>query len=163
MSIFSPDIHVSRIYDIDMELLAELGIKGLVFDLDNTITPWHKYAPDRQAADWFALLKQKGFLACILSNSEIEKVAAVGEWLGIPVLGSAGKPKRKGFLRAAKELGLDVCDLAMVGDQLLTDMAGGNKAGFFTVLTDPIAKEEFWGTRYFSRNIERLLGRSRIK
>lgn len=159
MSNLTPDMRAERIQDIDLQLLWSLGIRGLVFDLDNTITPWHQYAPNDDIISWFAMVRQAGFKVCILSNSGTEKVAKIIKWLDVPVLANSKKPRRSGFLRACKLLELDPPQLAMVGDQIFTDVFGGNRAGLLTILTEKIAEEEFWGTKNISRRLERVVKR----
>ena len=100
MSNLTPDMRAERIQDIDLQLLWSLGIRGLVFDLDNTITPWHQYAPNDNIISWFAMVRQAGFKVCILSNSGAEKVAKITKWLDVPVLANSKKPRRSGFWRA---------------------------------------------------------------
>lgn len=160
MSRLIPDMQVKKITDIDLDSLWQKGIRGLVFDLDNTVTPWKSYDPAPKTAVWFEELKTRGFTACILSNSTQDHVAPISEWLNIPVLGNSKKPHKSGFIRAAKKLGLPPAKLAMVGDQLFTDIYGGKRAGFFTILTEQIGEAEFWGTKNISRRFERLVRRN---
>ena len=157
MSIFLPDMRVNRIFDIDLASLSLQGIEGLVFDLDNTLTPWHEYSPDEQVIKWFAALHEAGFKSCILSNSGESKVTKINSWLKVPVIGNGAKPRKRGFLRAAEKLQLPPEKLAMVGDQLLTDVRGGNRCGFYTILTEPIAPSEFWWTKNISRRLEKII------
>ncbi len=157
MSRFAPDMHVQQIQDIDFDKLWQQGIRGLVFDLDNTVVPWHSYDPDSNLIAWFDELKQRGFAVCILSNSHREKVDLLKAWLDIPIYGSSGKPRKAAFAKASRGLGLPPEQLAMIGDQLLTDIYGGKRAGFYTIFTEMISVDEFWGTRRLSRPIERLI------
>jgi uncharacterized protein len=159
MSKLQPDMQVKRINDIDLDSLWQMGIRGLVFDLDNTVTPWRLYDPDQKTVVWFDKLKNRGFVACILSNSRQSHVAPISEWLNIPVLGNSKKPRKSGFIRASKKLQLPPKQLAMVGDQLFTDIYGGKRAGFFTILTEQIGEAEFWGTKNISRRLERIVRR----
>lgn len=152
-----PNMQVKKIKDIDLDYLWQLGIRGLVFDLDNTITPFQLYDPDQETAAWFEMLKNRGFAVCILSNSMQKKVETLSEWLNIPILGNSKKPSRAGFKRASQTLELPPKQLAMIGDQLFTDIYGGNKAGFFTILTEKIGEAEFWGTKNISRRAEKIV------
>jgi len=43
----------------------------------------------------------------------------------------------------------------VVGDQLFTDVLGGNRTGMYTILVTPISKHEFFGTKII-RRLERL-------
>lgn len=159
MSNLDPDMRVERIQDIDLPLLWSQGIRGLIFDLDNTITPWHQYAANDEIIRWFEQVRQYGFQACILSNSGEAKTAQISEWLDVPVLSDSRKPRAYGFRRAGRLLQLPPRHLAMIGDQIFTDIWGGNRAGLFTILTEKLADEEFWGTKNISRRLERLVKR----
>ncbi len=159
MSNLDPDMRVERIQDIDLPLLWNQGIRGLIFDLDNTITPWHQYAANDEIIRWFEQVRQYGFQACILSNSGEAKTAQISEWLDVPVLSDSRKPRACGFRRAGRLLQLPPRHLAMIGDQIFTDIWGGNRAGLFTILTEKLADEEFWGTKNISRRLERLVKR----
>ena len=162
MSRFKPNMQVKHINEIDLDYLWSIGIRGLVFDLDNTIIPWRTYDLDQPTRNWFDNLKKRGFLACVISNNVSKKLEPLTAWLDIPVMGNSRKPSKLGFKWASETLGLAPNNLAMVGDQLLTDIYGGNKAGFFTILTEQLAEAEFWTTKNISRRIERIIHR-RIK
>lgn len=157
MSLFKPDMHVRCIEDIDFCQLWTRGIRGLAFDLDNTLVPWRAYDKQERIISWFKSLQQQGFAVCVLSNGRKEKVDLLSSWLDIPVFGDSRKPARSAFVKASQTLKLAPRQLAMIGDQLLTDIYGGNKAGFYTILTDIIDENEFWGTRHLARPLERLI------
>ena len=140
MSNLDPDMRVERIQDIDLPLLWSQGIRGLIFDLDNTITPWHQYAANDEIIRWFEQVRQYGFQACILSNSGEAKTAQISEWLDVPVLSDSRKPRAYGFRRAGRLLQLPPRHLAMIGDQIFTDIWGANNAGIESILVEPIDK-----------------------
>ena len=54
----------------------------------------------------------------------------------------AGKPSVKGYERAMELMGCDRTNTIFVGDQLFTDVYGGNRTGIPTYLVKPIAKHE---------------------
>ena len=154
---FAPDMSCSAITDIPLELLKERGIRGLLFDLDNTITEWHKDEVEEHTRQWLHNLSQQGFSSCIVSNNHGARVKKVAAQLGLPCLYSAAKPRRKSYRQAAALLKLPPRQLAMVGDQLLTDVLGGNRAGLTTVFVKYIHPREHWGTTYIFRPLERWL------
>jgi len=155
---FKADFEVADLRRLPLEQLRQLGIRGLIFDLDNTITAWHSMEISEEVRQWFAALPEQGFSACILSNSHQERVLPMGKLLGLPALHMAKKPLSAGYLKACQMLGLPPEQVAMVGDQLLTDIWGGNRAGLITVLlTELIDNQEFFGTRLFSRRLEKLM------
>jgi HAD superfamily phosphatase (TIGR01668 family) len=155
---FGPDLRAAAVTDVTPEFLASRSIRGLVLDLDNTLVPWHgrEVAPDIQS--WVERLHGAGVRLCIVSNTHrpgrLRELAAL---LGVQHVPSGGKPRRGGFLRAAREMGLTAAETAVVGDQVMTDIWGGNRCGMLTILVDPLSQVEFIGTRLVSRRIERLL------
>jgi HAD superfamily phosphatase (TIGR01668 family) len=90
-----------------------------------------------------------------VSNNREQRVKKVAGLLGMPCLYSAAKPCRKSYLQAAALLKLPPQQLAMVGDQLFTDVLGGNRAGLITILVEYIHPCEHWGTTHIFRPLER--------
>ena len=156
---FAPDIRCRSITDIPLDSLAERGIRGLLFDLDNTITEWHKDEVPEPTRQWLHDLTAQGFSACIVSNNREQRVKKVAGILGLPYLYSAAKPRRKSYRKAAAILKLTPQQLAMVGDQLFTDVLGGNRAGLTTIFVDYIHPREHWGATHIFRPLERWLWR----
>jgi predicted HAD superfamily phosphohydrolase YqeG len=44
----------------------------------------------------------------------------------------------------------------VVGDQVFTDILGGNRSGLFTILVKPLARREFVGTK-INRTLELII------
>jgi HAD superfamily phosphatase (TIGR01668 family) len=154
---FTPDMNCRAITDIPLDELKERGIRGLLFDLDNTITEWHKDEVPDSTRLWLLDLREQGFSACIVSNNHGQRVKKVAGQLGLPCLYSAAKPRRKCYRQAGGLLMLPPQQMAMVGDQLLTDVLGGNRAGLTTVFVKYIHPREHWGTTHIFRPVERWL------
>ncbi len=152
-----PDESLEKITDIDLEKLKQKGIKGLILDLDNTIVPWGEERPDKNIIKFVEKAKKEGFKLCLISNAPKNRVSACGKILGIPGIGFAKKPFPPSLRKAQKELlGLSAHEVAIVGDQIFTDILGGNMMGFYTILVEPITKKDFIGTKLF-RLLEHLL------
>lgn len=124
-------------------------------DLDNTITPWNSNTITPELAAWVKGARGLGFALCLLSNNGPRRVAAVAHPLGIPAVARAGKPLKHGFRQALARLGLTAPETAVVGDQLFTDILGGNRLGLYTIWVEPVSRREFIGTR-FTRVLEAL-------
>jgi HAD superfamily phosphatase (TIGR01668 family) len=154
---FTPDISCPSVTDIPLDVLKERGIRGLLFDLDNTITEWRKDEVAEPTRQWLHNLGEQGFSVCIVSNNHERRVKRVAGQLGWPCLHSAAKPRRKSYRQAAALLKLMPRQLAMVGDQLLTDVLGGNRAGLTTVFVQYIHPREHWGTTHIFRPLERWI------
>lgn len=159
MRLFDADFKVPTILDVPLARLRELGIDSLIIDLDNTVTEWNGRDVGEKAQGWFALVKQQGFSACLVSNNHSgERVAVIAGKLGIPSIHRAGKPWRFAFKRALRVLASTPEKTAVIGDQVFTDVLGGNRMGMVTILVDPISPREFIGTKWV-RFLERLLAK----
>ncbi|MGM0652963.1 MAG: YqeG family HAD IIIA-type phosphatase [Bacillota bacterium] len=159
--LFMPDQQLNDIFEIDTAYLKSIGIKGLITDMDNTLVAWSDRSIYPRLAEWFALLKEEGFKLCIVSNNSEEKGGQLASEIGIPAIWYAVKPRRKAFRRALEKMELKPEETAVVGDQLFTDVLGGNRLGLHTILVNPISEKEFIWTK-FPRMLERyVLGRKR--
>jgi uncharacterized protein len=153
---YYPDLYYDSIRSIDLDLLKNKGIQGLILDIDNTLVPMHSKDADENAISWIAGLKKKGFKVCILSNAAEKRVLRFNEKLNVTAIHRAYKPAGKAFLKAAEEMGLEPENIAVVGDQIFTDIHGGNKANMFTILVKPIDKKEILYVR-LKRGPEKLV------
>ncbi len=158
LRLLCPDLMVESVTQINPQLLLKRGIKGVILDLDNTLVLWHREDITEETLQWLETLKSAGLKLCILSNSiwslRSERIA---ERLQCPNVRQAKKPSRGGFLRALKAIDTTPQATAMVGDQMFTDILGGNRMGIYTIMAAPIHPKEFAYTRYISRPPERLL------
>ncbi|MDR1615886.1 MAG: YqeG family HAD IIIA-type phosphatase [Syntrophomonadaceae bacterium] len=155
-SFWYPKMYVKDLLSIPMEILPQNNIKGIILDLDNTVTEWNSNYIRPQVAQWFAELKSRAVQLCILSNNGEERVVKVAEQLNVPYVHRARKPTSYGYLRALKIMGLQAENTLLIGDQIFTDIWGGNRLGLFTVLVKPLNGKEFPGTKV-SRFFERIL------
>lgn len=154
---FQPTLQAPSLDLISVEQLTLDGIKGLIIDLDNTMTPWNDLEVGPKVATWFIKVKAAGIGACVVSNnSKRQRVAAVADRLDIPFVFGATKPRRRAFRSGMKLLGTGHQDTAVIGDQLFTDILGGNRLGLYTILVTPINDHEFIGTRVI-RKMEKVL------
>lgn len=142
-----PSVHVGRIFEISQEELVDRDIRGLIVDLDNTLTEWGREAMAEETVNWLGNVQQSGIKICMVSNSRGKRLARIAETLGIPYIEGASKPRRKAFRRAIELMGLEPAQTAVIGDQIFTDVLGGNRLGLFTILVTPMSRREFIGTR----------------
>lgn len=158
MSVFRPDLLVDDIFDVPLADLKAKGITNILFDVDNTIVPYNSHDLSERTIAWFHDATAQGFHLCILSNNSAERIAPVAARLGIDFVARAQKPLIFGARRAMMLFGAAKEQIALVGDQLLTDVACGNRAGFTTIVVKPLNPKELWITRWH-RNYEKLLYR----
>jgi HAD superfamily phosphatase (TIGR01668 family) len=127
------------VLDIRPEDLTKRGITLLLADLDNTLVPYKVPSPTPELQQWRAELEAGGVQLFLLSNSRKPgRAQRFAQELGIPVIGHAGKPRRGSFLRAMEQQGCTPEQTAIVGDQIFTDILGGNRSGITTLLVRPI-------------------------
>ncbi len=152
-----PSLIVEDITTIDLNLLKAKGIRGFVFDLDNTIMAPHSGALEQRIEAWLALLKSEGFQCLVLSNNKQAEYCQMAEKvLDIPVISHAAKPRRAMFRKALAMIGLPAHEVAMVGDRPLTDIWVGQRMGSFTILVDPLIKHQERKLFKVLRRMERL-------
>ena len=154
--ILYPNIYLNNVKEITIELLKQNNIKGLLLDVDNTLIDFNlKMLEDSDK--WCENLKKNGIKVCILSNTnKIEKVKRVANELKIPYINFAKKPFKKGFKKAMDLLSLDAKHIAVAGDQIMTDILGGNRMKMFTILTKPLDKKDIFITRV-KRPLEKVV------
>ncbi|HIT53991.1 MAG TPA: YqeG family HAD IIIA-type phosphatase [Candidatus Fimivicinus intestinavium] len=137
-----PRYRVRRITDIRPEELQKLGIRGLALDIDNTIAYDSVNTFIEGVPEWLQEMRKSGMKMIIVSNALPSRARRISQLAGVPALGMSVKPMPFGFWRAAKRMGIRVSEMAVVGDQLLTDIRGGNLCGAVTIFVDPARKEE---------------------
>ncbi len=155
LDLLTPCLVVNTIYDINPELLKRRGIRGIIFDLDNTIVAWNSPDLEPDMRLWLQRLNGHDLKVCLLSNNGNNRVKAIAAQCGVPFVARALKPSRTGFRQAIDRLGLTPAEVAVVGDQLFTDMLGGNRLKLFTIWVQPLAAQEFIGTK-ITRQLEKL-------
>lgn len=153
---YLPDYISNGIFDIDYKKLYDAGIRGLCFDIDNTLIEMHSDNLKEDVIYLMESLKQQGFKISILSNSTQKRTAMISDILGIKFVHRAFKPSGKGFTKVLDIMGLEAEECAMIGDQLFTDIKGGKKAGFLTIMTSIIDPKESAYVR-FKRIFERMV------
>lgn len=139
MAWFKADHTADTIYEISGEALARRGIKLLLADLDNTLVPYGVPLPDERLIRWRDELHAYGVTLFVLSNNRHEDRPRIfAQGLDVPYIGHAGKPKTPSFFRAMEEMRVTREQTAIIGDQIFTDVLGGNRAGVTTILVKPI-------------------------
>jgi len=156
---FCPDQIAARLENIDQQALLNRGINALLIDVDNTLVNWRddQIPPERHR--WIEQAKDR-FSLCLLSNTiTVQRVRQLGQRLDLPAVGRWGwgrKPFSGGYQEALKLINAQPAEAAMIGDQLLTDIFGGNRMGMHTIMVHTLSDSEFFVTR-INRWIEALI------
>jgi HAD superfamily phosphatase (TIGR01668 family) len=152
-----PDIYLNSVYELDTASLKAYGINAIIIDIDNTLVSWDTREPDDKVNELVRRLGCEGFKICILSNNSRKRVEEFNKCLNLPAIHKAIKPSKTAFRRAMKLMGSAPSDTAVIGDQLFTDVLGGNRMGLFTILVSPISDKEFIWTRIVRKLEKRIL------
>ena len=140
--IFYPKGYFKGVSEISLEYLKANNIKGLILDVDNTLIDYYKNMSE-YTIKWANELKQNGIKMCILSNSnKKEKVKEVAQKLGLEYSYFGMKPLKRGFKRAKQMLGLENSEIAVVGDQIFTDVIGANRMKMHSILVEPTEEKD---------------------
>ncbi len=151
-----PDIYQKSLKDIHFTHLKDAGIKVILLDMDNTILKYGEKEIERDILNLIDALKSR-FTVVLFSNSTPMKVKKFGEELDIPYISFAFKPSKIGFKKVFKRYKVQYEEVAIIGDQLLTDIKGGNKVGITTILIEPLNTEDGIATRINRRREKRIL------
>ncbi|MCL2571432.1 MAG: YqeG family HAD IIIA-type phosphatase [Defluviitaleaceae bacterium] len=143
MGKLKPDYYLDTVFQIPYEELWKNKIRGLIFDIDNTIAPYEEAEPSAKVTSLFARLKRMGFQICLLTNNTNKRLECFSKPLEIYGIANALKPSRRGMKKAMKLMGTKAAHTAIVGDQLFTDVWAGKNTGAMTVLVKPIADKDF--------------------
>lgn len=144
-----PMYFYNRLTDITPGDLKAMGVRGVAVDVDNTIAVDSLNIIFKGVPQWIEKIKNAGFPVFILSNTYETRAKTLSRRLGdIPYLANSHKPKKEGYLQAAKTLGIEIHELAMIGDQLFTDIKGANHVGAVSVRVRPVHKEFFLPVHY---------------
>ena len=143
--ILYPKAHFNNVKEISIEFLEKNNIKALILDVDNTLIDYDRNMPDG-TVEWVEQLKNNGIKFYIVSNTnKKDKVEQVSQKIKYNYF--AKKPLKTGLLNAQKELQEKPENVAVVGDQIFTDVLGGNRCKMFTILIEPIAEKDIWLTK----------------
>lgn len=160
--ILYPDYYCDKVTDIKLDLLEKNNIKGIILDVDNTLIDFDRNLLEG-AKEWVEQMKENNMKCIILSNSnKIDKVTKVATTLDIPFIYFGTKPLKRGFKRARELLELENENIAVVGDQIFTDVIGANRSNMFAILVNPIAKKDILITK-IKRPIEEMIIKSYVK
>lgn len=156
-NLLKPNYYVNSIYNINYQKLKGMGIKNIIFDIDNTLVKWKTPKIDEKGKVLLEKLLEMGFNICILSNSSAKRVKNFTDNSNILYFGGIGfKPMKNKFNGAMRILKAKKEETCIIGDQIFTDILGGNRIGITTILVEPIDSNELFTTK-FVRKIEKKI------
>ncbi len=141
MAIFKPRYRFSNILEITPEEIKNSGAKAALVDADNTLSLHDSQEPYPGVLEWIRKTVESGIPVIIISNNSKERIAPFADRLGVPYIEKSAKPLPKGFLKACKRVGIKPGEAAVIGDQIFTDVVGGNLIGAKVFLTEPLGPD----------------------
>ena len=141
MALFKPTVMRDRLADIDVDTLKKLGVKGLVLDVDNTLSRHFDQTPFEGIDAFLKEMRGSGIKLIILSNSPKSRVEPFAKKLDLDFEYKAKKPLTGGLKKALRKMELSENEVMLCGDQLFTDMLCGNFSGVKTLLVSPVHLE----------------------
>lgn len=146
LQVYIPDVYQKDIYKIDYIKLRDNGIKLISFDIDDTINdvflnkiesnvPGIKVRMPKSAVELFAKLKELGFIVTLLTNAGSDLAKETCEQLNADgYIARANKPEPMNFQVMQEIYGIEKSQMAHVGNDIRTDVGGGNAFGVTTCL-----------------------------
>ncbi|SDW99365.1 hypothetical protein SAMN05444487_108143 [Marininema mesophilum] len=153
-----PDEFVQSVYEIDFNELQRRGVKGAIVDLDNTLVESTRPDATPKLVSWLDQLQGLGFKVMIVSNNKRTRVSKFAQPLRVPYIHRAKKPLSPAFKRAMRKMEIQPEQTVVIGDQLFTDVLGGNTLGLHTILVVPVSQSEGTFTKV-NRLAERVVFR----
>lgn len=141
MSRLYPWAEANSAYQIDYKKEYDNGVRGVLFDVDNTLVP-HGAPATKQAKELFETLHKIGLKTCIISNNKEARVSPFAKAVGSDYVYKADKPSARGYKQAMERIHTTPNTTIFIGDQIFTDIYGANRAGIRTYLVKPIHPKE---------------------
>ena len=152
----TPDYYYDSVFSIPFKELWKNNVRGLIFDLDNTLTPFHEKLPPPKIVALMRHLEQMGFKICLLTNNTTNRLNGFNAEMKLNGIANGLKPFTRGIKQAMNVMGTSKSQTVIIGDQLLSDIWGGRNAKITTILVKPISDKDFWFVRA-KRLIERII------
>lgn len=141
---FIPDLKINNIYELDADILKEMGVTLLLSDLDNTIATYENEVPDEKMQAWADELKEKGITLVIISNNKEARVSKFCKPFGTDFFWKSKKPSRKTIRRIMEKYGATPETTALIGDKIVTDIIGAKRSGVFAIKVPPLGKRRMF-------------------
>ena len=157
-----PDRRVAGIREVTPAYLRDMGVCGVITDLDNTLALPDDLRPTADGAAWLAAMREADIPVVVVSNNSFDRVEAFCRPLGVDFVHKSGKPFGRGIERAVEKLGVPRGQTVLVGDQLFTDVLAASYHRVMCILTEPVVLETGLFFR-LKRALERAVDRKRRK
>lgn len=142
-----PWMEFDRAEEVPYELIASQGMRAVLFDLENTLVPpGGPFTPEGR--EILRKVRDAGLGVGVVTNASAGWVPRALRAEGVPFVAPAGKPGKDAFVSACRTLGVRPDEAVYVGDQMITDVLGAQRAGLRAILVRPRYTKEFWSSRF---------------
>jgi HAD superfamily phosphatase (TIGR01668 family) len=155
-SYFTPDYYYESVFLIPYDELWKKNIRGIIFDIDNTLTRFDEKQPSAKIAALMKKLERMGFRLCLVTNNTNKRLGHFNESLNLPGIANAIKPLTRGLRYAMETMGTKPENTVIIGDQVLSDIWAGKNARITTILVKPVSDKDFFFVRA-KRLLERAI------
>ena len=139
-----PTIYLSSLYDVTPDLLKRHGITGLLCDLDETLVGHNQQEINNELVTWLEIMSENDIPVCIISNNTENRTSQFARRIGVPYICMAMKPFPFRILRGADVINKKRDEVALIGDQLFTDIRAARNAKIKSILVDPMGNQSMW-------------------
>lgn len=154
--LYLPDLAARRFEEIDFTTVFTEKRRFLCMDLDNTLLPQTGEVISEKVLEKLTWLRESGEVQdmALISNviwpgKRLHRLNRLAERLQIrhvvPGFFWNRKPKNAPFLEALRLMKARPEETVMVGDQIFSDILGGNRLGMYTIWLEPMSGDH-WST-----------------
>ena len=140
-----PSYYFKGIIDIPMEIFSKNGINTVILDIDNTLTEDGSPDISDDVEDWLRKAQSCGINMTIVSNNHRSRVEAFAEKISLPFVCEAKKPSQKCVVDILENYSALPNEIAVIGDQIFTDVWFAKRAGMLSVLVEPMGPDYLFG------------------
>lgn len=153
-----PDYYSDSLLQLDFSSFFQQGFRLALIDVDNTLSRHGSKIADGYARKAIAAIQSSGIACMIISNAGPHRIRSYAADLGLPFHARAHKPMTQALDLACRQYAVRPEQTLMIGDQIITDILAGKRAGCKTILVRPRELHEPWNI-YLKRILEKVLYR----
>ena len=157
MSKYVPDLLVDKLDDINLLTLKEKGINYLLVDVDNTLVDLRSEEPTSSALIFLEKAIDNGIHVILISNNFKKRVSSLADRFKVPYISFALKPFPFLYKRIMKKYKVTKNELAAIGDQIFTDIAGAKNMGIYAIYVKPFSDNDRLTTKVLRKLERRIL------
>lgn len=156
---FTPDFIAATVVDIDIATLQQLQIKAIMLDIDDTLVVRRGEKVESRVIEHLNKIHQSGIKLIIGSNTKRD-ITALAASVNARIISRTWwhyKPMKIFFRHIVTDIQLSPDQVVMVGDRIINDIFGANRAGLHTILVTPVGRQPGWFGRWYSKRLGRIL------